>query len=89
MENSTLVALLEFVWIPIVLGLITLWTRMTTLFGRNKDQIGVLDTRASLLEQAEKHYQQQRTEDRETQEKRFSMVMAKFDALDERIKNGH
>jgi len=77
MPQSTIEFLLEFIWLPIVTGLVFLWHRMTGL-----------NTRTALLEQAERFYQDQRIEDRETQEKRFSMVMKKLDGMEQRIKNG-
>jgi len=77
MEDTTLNIILDYIWVPIVTGLVLLWHRMTGM-----------STRTALLEQAETHYKEQRAEDRETQEKRFSLVMKKLDVLDTRIKNG-
>lgn len=78
MPQFTIEVLLEYVWVPIVAGLVLLWRQMTGI-----------NTRTALLEQAEEHYKEQRKEDRETQESRFKLVMKKLDAVDTRIKNGH
>ena len=78
MEQNTLNVVLDYIWVPLVTGIGLLWHRVTGM-----------STRTALLEQAEEHYILQRTEDRETQENRFSMVMKKLDGLEVRIKNGH
>lgn len=78
MEQNTITVLLDYIWVPVVTGIGLLWHR-----------INGMSTRTALLEQAEEHHRVQRIEDREVQEKRFSMIMKKLDGLEVRIKNGH
>jgi len=80
---------LEYVWVPIVTGLVLLWSKFAGL-----------DVRTRLLEQAEAHYQQQRVDEktlRDEQRKEIlttignnhEMVMDKLEKVDLRVKTGH
>lgn len=89
MDNTILQAILDYIWVPVVTALTLLWSKLTGL-----------DTRASLLEQSEIHYQKQRLEDQrlrdeqrreilEKIESHHNMVMSKLDQVDTSVKNGH
>ncbi len=89
MEETLLVWIIEYVWVPIVTALILLWRK-----------ISGLDTRSHLLEQADRVCTTRRTEDnkrferdrRESLDKidsHHKVVMTKLDNLETRIKNGH
>jgi hypothetical protein len=88
-QSDTIKVIVEWLWMPIVGGLITLWVK-----------ISGLDTRAQLLERSEIHFIKLRDEDRsrrdqerkeiiEHVERHHQMVMTKLDSLETRIKNGH
>ena len=89
MTESTLGAILQYIWVPIVTGMFWLWSRV---FG--------VDARTSLLEQAQGHHEQQRAEERKLRDRErlethaqiethHETVMTKLDGLETRIKNGH
>ena len=89
MPQSTIATILEYIWVPIVTGMIWLWGRV---FG--------VDARTSLLEQQAEHYRQQRVEDQRRHSKERDEIMTKIDehhtvmfdavkAVETRIKNGH
>jgi len=89
MPSSTLQIILEYVWIPIVTGLVMLWSKLAGI-----------DVRTRLLEQADQHWKQQRAEEkklRDDQRKEIvteirdhhATVMNKLDQVDKRVKNGH
>ena len=89
MPQDTLSALLQYVWVPIVTGMVWLWGRV---FG--------VDARTSLLEQQAEHYRLQRQEDQKRHAKERDEILDKIDnhhtvmcekieAVDTRIKNGH
>lgn len=89
MPQSTLQIILEYVWVPLLTGLVLLWSKM----------VGI-DVRASLLEQAAEHHRQQRGEEKKLRDeqrkeimtrmdKNHVLVIAKLEEVDKRVKNGH
>ena len=89
MAESTLTIALQYIWVPIVTGMVWLWGQM---FG--------VHARTRLLEQAQEHHDQQRLEERKLRDcqrqethkhidERHQAVMKKLDDLEVRIKNGH
>lgn len=89
MPQSTLQIILEYVWVPLLTGLVLLWSKM----------VGI-DVRASLLEQAAEHHRQQRAEEKKLRDeqrkeimtrmdKNHVLVIAKLEEVDKRVKNGH
>jgi len=88
MPQSTIATILEYVWVPIVTGMIWLWGRV---FG--------VDARTRLLEQQAAHYREQRKEDQERHaenrketlgkiDSHHKTVMTKLGQVETRIKNG-
>jgi len=86
--QSTITTVLEYIWVPIVTGMVWLWGRV---FG--------VDARTSLLEQQAEHYRVQRTEDQRRHEKErreildkidnhHNVVMGKLEEVDKRVKSG-
>ena len=89
MQPDIIQVILDYVWVPIVTALTLLWSKF----------VGV-DMRTKLLEQSEAHYRAQRLEDRMLRDeqrkeildkidKHHSLTMAKLDAVELRVKNGH
>ena len=89
MPQDTIATILEYVWVPIVTGMVWLWGRV---FG--------VDARTSLLEQQAEHFRMQRIEDQKRHAKEreeivgkidthHSVVMSKLEQVDKRVKNGH
>ena len=89
MPQSTMDIVLQYIWVPIVTGMVWLWGRV---FG--------VDSRTSLLEQQAEHYRAQRIEDQRRHSKERDEILNKIDAhhqvmydkleqVDKRIKNGH
>lgn len=65
----TLEQLLDYIWVPIVLGATALWTRV---HGQG--------TRISLLEQAHTNHEKQRDEDKELRDTQRKEILGKIDA---------
>ena len=89
MPQSTIATILEYIWVPIVTGMVWLWGRV---FG--------VDARTSLLEQQATHYREQRLEDqrRHTKERdeilekidqHHTSILTKLEQVEARLKNGH
>jgi len=89
MHSDTIRYILEYIWIPIVTVLVSLWVKLTGL-----------DTRTQLLEKSEKLHMKQIENDRAVREsqraemlakvdRHHDVVMKKLDSLEQRIKNGH
>ena len=89
MTQNTIATVLEYIWVPIVTGMIWLWGRV---FG--------VDSRTRLLEQQSEHYRIQRNEDQRRHAKDRDEILGKIDShhkvmfeklekIDTRIKNGH
>lgn len=89
MQSSTLQIILEYVWIPIMTGLVMLWSKLAGI-----------DVRTRLLEQADRHWKQQRAEEKKLRDEQrkeiltevrhhHSKVMDKLDQVETRVKNGH
>ena len=89
MPQSTITTILEYIWVPIVTGMVWLWGRV---FG--------VDARTRLLEQQAQHYREQRLEDQNRHAKQrdeilnkidahHTLIMDKLDAVEVRIKSGH
>jgi len=89
MPQSTISIILEYIWVPMVSGMVWLWGRV---FG--------VDARTSLLEQQAKHYTAQRAEDQARHNRERSeilikidthhtSVMTKLEEVDRRVKNGN
>jgi hypothetical protein len=89
LDNSTLKIILDYVWVPVVTGIMMLWSK-----------VAGIDVRAQLLEQAASHYKRQREEEHKLRDeqrreilaridKHNDLVMSKLDAVETRIKNGH
>ena len=89
MEQSTLKILLDYIWVPIVTALALLWSRLHGL-----------DTQAKLLDQACRSCESRIAQDRAWRDEQrreilnkidshHKITMAKMDAIELRIKNGH
>ena len=89
MQHSTIQLILDYVWVPIVTVLVVLWQKFTGQANR-----------ISLLEQAQKYFEQQRQENRKLRDAQrdeilkkidnhHATVMGKLDSVETRIKNGH
>lgn len=89
MPESTINAILDYVWVPIVTGLVMLWSRLAGI-----------NVRTRLLEQATEHHNSRRSEDlalRDQQRKEIletiadyhKTIMNKLDRLEREVKNGH
>lgn len=93
MPESTINTILDYVWVPIVTGLVMLWSRLAGI-----------NVRTRLLEQAcessTEHYNSRRSEDlalRDQQRKEIletiadyhKTIMNKLDRLEREVKNGH
>lgn len=89
MQQSTIQIILEYVWVPVVTGMVWLWSRFAGI-----------DVRTTLLEQSDKHYRAQRLEDKKLRDEQrkeildkieahHKLVMSKLDQVDKRVKNGH
>lgn len=77
--DSLFFQILEWIWVPVVLAMIRLWHRLS---GH--------ETRTSLLEQANGHYEAQRREDRERHQQDREFYERRFSDLESLIKkNGH
>ena len=89
MEQSTLQILLDYIWVPIVTALALMWSRLHGL-----------DTQSRLLRQACSACDLRRAEDRAWRDEQrreilnkidshHKITMAKLEAVEVRIKNGH
>lgn len=64
----TLEQLLDYIWIPVVLGATALWTRVHSQ-----------GTSISLLEQAHKNHEKQRDEDRDLRDAQRKEILGRID----------
>lgn len=89
MQPDILQILLDYVWVPIVTALALLWSKLHGL-----------DTRSKLMAQACESCEKRRLEDRAWRDEQrreilnkidshHKLTMAKMDAIETRIKNGH
>ena len=96
MPQSTITTILEYIWVPIVTGMVWLWGRV---FG--------VDARTGLLELQAEHYKEQREDDKSQREEdqtrhdkqrdeilskidaHHNLIMDKLNEVDKRVKNGH
>ena len=65
MPQSTLQIILEYVWIPLVTGLVMLWSKLAGI-----------DVRTRLLEQADEHHKQQRAEETKRRDKQREEILS-------------
>ena len=77
-SDSFFFQILEWIWVPMAVAIIRVWQR-----------INGHETRTSLLEQSNSHYEQQRKEDRERHREDREFYERRFSDLENLIKNGH
>lgn len=77
-NDNILLKLLEWIWVPMTLAVLKIWQK-----------VNGHETRQRLLEQANGHYEAQRTEDRARHTEDRAVLEHRFDKLEALIKNGH
>lgn len=89
MAENTISLIVQWIWVPIVTGMVWLWGRV---FG--------VDARTRLLEQQAEHLRLLRKEDQARRDKErdaildkidqhHTLVIQKLDDVERRVKNGH
>ena len=89
MEQSTLQILLDYIWVPIVSVIALLWNRVMGIDIRTRLLSQSCDARKMQRAEDRKWRDEQRREILEKIDQHHKLTMAKMDAIEVRVKNGH